>query len=68
MYESKNWYESKAAWAGVVTMAAGIAGAAGVVIGLEDQEQLVGIIITTITSVSGLIGLYGRITAKSRIK
>lgn len=64
----KNWYESRAVWGGLIAMAAGIAGAFGYSFGVETQSLIVDSVIAVGGAVGGLVAVYGRVKADSKIK
>jgi hypothetical protein len=67
MIASKPWYLSKTVWASLIT----IASATGALFGMPTSAINAGAaadqLLQTITAVSGLVALYGRLTAKERI-
>lgn len=68
MTEDKEWYESKGVWGGVITVLASVSGAFGVTISMEEQEMITGLAVTTITGISGLVSLIGRLVADKKIR
>lgn len=68
MEETKAWYESKAVWGGLITVAAAIAGAFGVSIGADMQGQIVDYVVLGASAIGGLAAIYGRIRASKVIK
>lgn len=63
----KRWWESKTVIGSLVTIGASVAGVAGVVVDADAQNQITELVVLTITSIGGLIALYGRIKAQSKI-
>lgn len=68
MYPDKKWYASKTVWGGAIAVIAGIAGAFGIAVGVEDQAVIAESITAIAGAVGGLIAVYGRIKADRRIK
>lgn len=64
----KAWWQSKTVWGGAIALAAGVAGAFGISVGLEDQEMLTAAIVGIASGVGGLLSIYGRIKANKAIK
>lgn len=65
--DTKNWYTSKGVLGSLVAGAAVVAGFFGVQFGIEDQAELVDVIVGVVGAVAALIGMYGRITATTKI-
>lgn len=67
MTDTKPWYLSRTVWASIVTLAT----TAGSVVGLPlaglDNSALTDTMLQIATAVSGLVALYGRVAATSRI-
>lgn len=67
MTSLKPWYMSRTIWASIVTMVLGMAGLAGVPVGGVDGGVLTDTILQAVTALSGLIAIFGRISASERI-
>ncbi|MCR4269219.1 hypothetical protein [Nitratireductor sp. ZSWI3] len=67
MTESKPWYLSRTIWASMVTIAAAAAGILGYPVDGLDSAAVSEGLLNAVTAVSGLVAIFGRITAKSRI-
>lgn len=67
MTTSKPWYLSKTIWASLVTIATATAGLTGVPVGAIDNAALTETLIQAITAISGLIAIFGRLSAKEQI-
>lgn len=65
--DTKRWWESKTVLASLVVVLATIASMAGVQVDLTDQAEIVDLVYAIITSVAGLIAIYGRIKATATI-
>jgi uncharacterized membrane protein len=62
---SKDWYKSKGMWAGIITALVG----AAQTIGLQFGFDLLGNpIASTVLSILGVLGVYGRVSATTSIK
>jgi cytochrome c biogenesis protein CcdA len=70
MEATKKWYESKTIIASVVTMVLGILSGFGLV-GSEataEADTISNNLVGIITAVSSLIAIYGRVSAKDKVK
>lgn len=67
MTASKPWYLSKTIWASIVSIGSALAGLFGLPVGGIDNAALTETILQAITAVSGLMAVFGRLTANSRI-
>jgi hypothetical protein len=67
MTDSKPWYLSRTIWASLVTMATAAAGILGVPVAGIDNAALTDTLLQAITAVSGLVAIFGRLGAQSRI-
>ncbi|GAA5624929.1 hypothetical protein Brsp05_00181 [Brucella sp. NBRC 12953] len=67
MIEDKPWYLSRTVWAGLVAQFLSLAGAFGLVSETVDQGALTDILLQLATAIAGLIAVFGRIGATSRI-
>jgi len=71
MTNTKPWYTSKAVWGGIVAAAAGVASLAGHELSPETQaflaDQAVAIATSVATIVGGVLAIYGRIKAETKI-
>ncbi len=67
MLNLKPWYLSRTIWASVVTMLMGVAGLAGVPVDGVDNSALTDTFLQAITALSGLIAIFGRVSARQRI-
>jgi len=64
----KPWWKSKGVWGGVITVLAAGAGAMGIDVGPDAQDQAVKHITTLVGAGGGLFALIGRLMAKDKIK
>lgn len=67
MAETKPWYLSRTIWASLVTVASAAGGLLGLPVGEIDNQALAETLLQTITAVSGLVAILGRVSATSRI-
>lgn len=66
--QNKPWYASRGVWGGIITVLAGAAGAIwGFEISPATQEAAVSGIIGVVTAVGGLVAVYGRVKAETKI-
>lgn len=68
MLSDKKILASKTVWAGLVTVASGVASFYGLTISLDDQLQLTELCVTTVSVISGFATIYFRIKAKTTLK
>jgi len=64
----KEWYKSKTVWGGLIAVGAAAAGAFGIVVDQDTQDQVAELAVTVATAVGGLLAIYGRIKADQEIK
>ena len=64
MTTSKPWYLSRTIWASIVTVLTGAAGLTGLPI---DGQALTETLLQIVSAVSGLVAIFGRLSAKARI-
>lgn len=67
MTAMKPWYLSRTVWASAVTFAVSAAGIFGLPMDQVDGPALTDTLLQAITAISGLVALFGRIGATSRI-
>lgn len=67
MTTNKPWYLSRTIWASIVTVLTGAAGLTGLPIDGLDNAELTDTLLQAISAVSGLIAVFGRLSAKHRI-
>lgn len=67
MDETKPWYLSRTIWASVVTVVTAVAGVLGVPVAQVDNQALIDTLLQGIAAISGLIAIFGRVKASSRI-
>lgn len=63
----KPWYLSRTIWASVVTVASAVAAVVGVPIEGLDNAALTDSVLQAITAISGIVAIFGRMGAVSRI-
>lgn len=64
----KPWYMSRTIWASIITVASAGAAAVGIPIDVDDSIVLTDTILQTVAAVSGLIAIFGRLAARTRIR
>jgi hypothetical protein len=67
MTDSKPWYLSRTIWASLITIVTAAAGIVGVPLAGIDNAALTDTLLQAITAVSGLVAIFGRLGANSRI-
>ena len=67
MTTTKPWYLSRTIWASAVTIAVSLGGLVGLPLGDIDGGALTDSLLQVLTAASGLIALFGRMGATSRI-
>jgi hypothetical protein len=68
MTDIKPWYLSKTVWASLVTILTALAGLAGVPVAGIDNAALTDTILQGVTALSGLMAIFGRVTATRQIR
>ena len=67
MTDSKPWYLSRTIWASLITIVTAAAGIVGVPVADVDNAALADTLLQAITAISGLVAIFGRLGANSRI-
>ncbi|PSH57630.1 hypothetical protein [Phyllobacterium sophorae] len=67
MTDEKAWFLSKTIWASIVTIALSCSSFFNISLEHVDQAPLIDTIIQFLTALSGIIALFGRISAKTLI-
>ncbi|MBO6719160.1 MAG: hypothetical protein JJ913_14480 [Rhizobiaceae bacterium] len=67
MENIKPWYLSRTIWASVVTVGSAAASIFGIPLGGLDNAALTDSVLQAITAISGVIAIFGRMSAVSRI-
>ncbi|HEY4193846.1 MAG TPA: hypothetical protein VGM46_14465 [Mesorhizobium sp.] len=67
MTTSKPWYLSRTIWASIVSVLTGTAGLTGLPLDGLDNGALTDTLLQIISAASGLIAIFGRLSAKDRI-
>lgn len=68
MGELKNWYMSRTVWGGVVAILASCGNLLGLEIASEDQSGLVDGLTALAAAAGGLVAIWGRISARKRLR
>ena len=67
MTDSKPWYLSRTIWASLITIVTAAAGILGLPVAGLDNAALTETLLQAITAISGLVAIFGRLGANSRI-
>ena len=67
MTDIKPWWQSKTLWGALVTIGSAALGLAGLELGETDREALIDLLTSLGAAIGGVIAIFGRITARSRI-
>lgn len=67
MTGSKPWYLSRTIWASIVAVLAGAASLTGLPLDGLDNSALTDTLLQAIAAISGLVAIFGRLSAKHRI-
>ncbi|ODT31771.1 MAG: hypothetical protein ABS35_03890 [Kaistia sp. SCN 65-12] len=67
MTDSKPWYLSRTIWASIITILTGAAGLTGLPIDGLDNSALTDTLLQATSAISGLVAVFGRLSAKHRI-
>ena len=67
MTDSKPWYLSRTIWASLITIVTAAAGILGVPVAGIDNQALTETLLQAVTAISGLVAIFGRLGANSRI-
>lgn len=67
MTTTKPWYLSRTVWASIVTILTATAGLTGLPLDGLDNAALTDTLLQAISAISGLVAIFGRLSAKDRI-
>ncbi len=67
MTATKPWYLSRTVWASLVTIVTAAAGLIGVPVAGIDNTALTDTILQAISALSGLVAIFGRLSATDKI-
>ena len=67
MTDIKPWWQSKTLWGAIVPLGSASLGLAGLDLGETDREALIELLTSLGAALGGVIAIFGRVTAKSRI-
>ena len=67
MTDSKPWYLSRTIWASLITIVTAAAAILGVPVAGIDNAALTDTLLQAVTAISGLVAIFGRLWASSRI-
>ena len=63
----KGFFESKAIWGGIAALAAGGVGIGGYTMSADDARQAILLVQGIMSSLAGLVAIWGRVKATKRI-
>jgi hypothetical protein len=66
--DGKAWYRSRTVWGALVAILASLANAAGVEVTAGDEGELADLLVAAVGTLGGLVALYGRISARRRVR
>ncbi|MGJ7037619.1 hypothetical protein [Shinella sp. BE166] len=64
----KAWYQSRTVWGALIAIIASLANAAGLEVTAGDEGELADLVVSAVGTIGGLIALYGRISARRRVR
>jgi hypothetical protein len=67
MTQFKPWYLSKTIWASGISISCALLGLAGVPTGIIDQGALADQLLQIISALSGVMAIFGRVNAGTKI-
>ncbi|HWU62462.1 MAG TPA: hypothetical protein VN112_10605 [Ensifer sp.] len=67
MEDMKTWYQSRTIWGGIIAITASLAHAGGYSISVADQGQLADAALSLAGTVGGLVAVWGRMKATSKV-
>ncbi|MER2535558.1 MAG: hypothetical protein ABTQ31_10395 [Rhizobiaceae bacterium] len=67
MTDIKPWYLSRTIWASLVTILTAVGGIAGLPLAGIDGSALTDTLLQAVTAISGLLAIFGRLNASSRL-
>ena len=67
MNETKNIFASRTVWAGIVAVAAGVAGIWGYSVSAEDQATIVELASSIAATLGGIGAIWGRVVASKSV-
>ncbi len=65
--DTKQWWESKTVWGGLIAVGAAVAGAFGVTVDGAAQNEIAEYAVAIAGAIGGLLAIYGRIKAGKTI-
>jgi len=68
MNELKNWHMSKTVWGGLIAILASCGNLLGLDIAAEDESGLVDGLTALVAAAGGLVAIWGRISARTRLR
>lgn len=68
MDDIKPWYLSRTIWASIVSLVVAVLGLLGYTVDLASQSALTDAIFQAVIAVAGLVAIWGRLSARNRIR
>ena len=65
--DTKPWYLSKTIWASLVTILSALGGLFGLRVSSLDSAATAEMLLQAVTAISGLIAIFGRLSADTKI-
>ncbi|MCB1383281.1 MAG: hypothetical protein KDJ73_10215 [Notoacmeibacter sp.] len=65
--DTKPWYLSKTIWASLVTILSALGGLFGLPVSSLDSGATAEMLLQAVTAISGLIAIFGRLSADTKI-
>ncbi|MEW9615996.1 hypothetical protein AB3G45_19460 [Shinella sp. S4-D37] len=66
--DAKAWYLSRTVWGALIAILASLANAAGVEVTAGDEGELADLVVAAAGTLGGIVALYGRISARRRVR
>ncbi len=68
MNDTKPWYLSRTVWASIVTIVIACCGLSGAPFDSFDEASFIDALLQLATAIAGVVALFGRLLAQSRIE
>ena len=68
MNDTKPWYLSRTVWASIVTIVIACCGLSGTPLDSFDDASFIDALLQLATGIAGVVALFGRLLAQSRIE
>lgn len=67
MDQVKSWLQSKTVWAGIIAALSAVLGLFNINFGAEDQTAILDAVWNIVSAISGVVAVWGRVTATKLI-